>query len=236
MADRLKLDALEDLAVELRRAAEREQRRARRRRGRWVGRPLAAVIAVAVAGSALAGGLSIRDGGPMPSASPRDFPADQRPLPGSTRVTTLRVKDPAGGLPFGLGVADGRGGRVCLTLGRVLNDDLGVVQGSKFREHAELGAQTCVNFTRTVPVGMYFAGPDPNTGPNRVMYGAASDRVAYVEVTVAGRTQRITPGPSGAFLTTIPGTGDRSMVVRFDNGCADVIDEVRGNRFNQCPR
>lgn len=236
MVDRLKVDALEDLAGEFRRAAEREQRRARRRRHRWLGRPLVAVVTVAVAGSALAGGLSIRDGGQMSAASPRDFSADQRPLPGSTRVTTLRVKDPAGGLPFGLAIAEGRAGGVCYTVGRILNGTLGVVDGSTFRAHAELGAQKCTRFSKTLPIGLHITGSEPRVGAGRVVYGVASNRVSRLEVTVAGRTKRVTPQASGAFLTTAPAKGDLSMVVRFKNGCADFLDPVRGNRLDQCPR
>ncbi|HTE63060.1 MAG TPA: hypothetical protein VK631_22080, partial [Solirubrobacteraceae bacterium] len=143
MDDRLNIDALENLAMQFRRAADRDLRHAARRRRVWRSKPLVLLVALALSGSAVAGTLVVTEGDPLPSASVQDFRADQLPLAGTSRLAGVQVSDPEGGLPWGLRVAEGRMGGKCFTPGRVYDGKLGVQQGSTFRSIPELGPQQC---------------------------------------------------------------------------------------------
>jgi len=81
---------------------------------------LVLTAAVALAASGLLNGSPVRPSGPL---SPTV--GDGIPAPGGSRLLSLRVADPAGGLPWGLRIVHTTRGYVCLQVGRVQNGELG---------------------------------------------------------------------------------------------------------------
>jgi hypothetical protein len=126
--------ALETLESELRRVVDESPKQARlariwpgaRRRAR-VGL-IAPVAAVVLAGGtiALAATGGILTGSAVPAGAPVG-PSEGIGIPVSSRLLPLRVKDPAGGLPWGMRIVKTSRGLVCAQIGRVDNGQLGEI-------------------------------------------------------------------------------------------------------------
>jgi hypothetical protein len=96
------------------------------------GRPLALLAVLVLAGTtgALAAAGVFRTGtpvGPQPAYAPVSNQGFGTERPGSMRVLALRVADPGGGAPWGLGVFQTTRGVACPVAGRVSNGRLGVL-------------------------------------------------------------------------------------------------------------
>src|SRR5271166_3904033 len=124
--------ALETLESELRRVveepAERTSRRRRwlpiRRRAGWgLVLPIAAVL-LAGGTLALAATGVILTGSAVPSAAPVS-PSEGIGDPVSSRLLPLHVKDPGGGLPWGMRIVETSRGLVCAQVGRIDGGRLG---------------------------------------------------------------------------------------------------------------
>lgn len=92
--------------------------------------PRVALIAVgfllATTAITLAGTGVILTGAPVHTTrTPTSKAGDGIPVPGATRLLSLRAPDPAGGLPWGMRVIHTTRGLVCVQIGRVQNGQLG---------------------------------------------------------------------------------------------------------------
>ena len=122
--------ALETLESELRRVVEVPSTRARRSRLPIPRRARLGLIvpigAVVLAGGTLALAATgvILTGSSVPAAAPVG-PTEGIGDPVSSRLLSLRVQDPGGGLPWGMRVVETSRGLVCAQVGRVHNGQLG---------------------------------------------------------------------------------------------------------------
>lgn len=234
MSDRLNIDALEDLALEFRAAAQRE--RAARRLGafrlRAPRRGLVVVVAaLALSGSALAAGGVLTMGDQMPSDRAA-FSADQRPLPSTARLAGVQVADPEGGLPWGLRLSHTPAGDPCVSLGRVYGGKVGTVQGGQFRELADFGPQNCTHLTEERPLSLITAHLPNDGAPRTVIHGVASKRIASIDVTLNdSKPVTLTPDRDGAFLLVAVGDPSMSYVVHHRDGTKDLLDPDRPPRL-----
>jgi hypothetical protein len=134
--------ALQDLDAELVRVVAQERaeegrggfarriatlRRSAPRPTRRLGLALpAVVVALATTTIALAATGVILTGAPVPTPGRMSPVAGAGlPLPGHSRLLSLRVPDPAGGLPWGMRVVQTTRGLVCVQIGRVQDGQLG---------------------------------------------------------------------------------------------------------------
>lgn len=127
-----RFQALEELEKELGRVVEGPSRR-RPRKWRWVPPPrpvglglLAPLAAVLLAGGAIALAATgvILTGSAVPAAAPLG-PSEGIGATVSSRLLPLQVRDPAGGLPWGMRIVETSRGLLCAQVGRVDNGSLG---------------------------------------------------------------------------------------------------------------
>jgi hypothetical protein len=121
---------LEELGSEFERIALKRRRRGFVGVGRW--RPLAliAVLVLGGASAALAAAGVFQTGAPIttqPGYAPVASVGWGAPRAGSMRLLALRVPDPAGGPPWGLGMFETTQGLACAVTGRVVNGRLGAL-------------------------------------------------------------------------------------------------------------
>jgi hypothetical protein len=96
-----------------------------RRRRWWRISLLGGSATFAIVGVAGAVSLFLPEGDPVPPAQHVSVPEMD---PGTSRVLSVRAADPAGGLPWGIGVARSQDGHVlCAQVGRVQQERLGVI-------------------------------------------------------------------------------------------------------------
>lgn len=228
MNEQYKVRALEELGCEFSQAAEREQRhRHRRGRGKWRARPLALVLALGLSGSAVAGTLLVTEGDPIPAASVREFSAEQRPLPATSRLAGVQTADPEGGLPWGLRLTEGRAGSECFTVGRIYNGKLGQAADSVFRELPDVGPQHCTTFTSDRPVSLNVKADQNGGQPRTVLYGLASQRIQEITLHVSGDTIALEPDRDGAFLAVMRDYPAYKIDVHYKDGQVDRLDPSR---------
>jgi len=124
--------ALETLESELRRVVEEPSKRPSRFRS-WLGTPRRAGwgLLAPIAGVLLAGGTItlaatgvILTGSVVPASAPVG-PSEGIGDPVSSRLLPLQVRDPAGGLPWGMRIVETSRGLVCAQVGRLHNGQLG---------------------------------------------------------------------------------------------------------------
>jgi hypothetical protein len=120
------LDRLEKQLVAAASAPRPTTRAVHARRHRSLRLPLlAAIVLMATATIALASS-GLLAGSPVPATSPANPQAGEGiPVAGGSRLLSLRVTDPDGGLPWGLRLIHTTRGLVCLQVGRVENGELG---------------------------------------------------------------------------------------------------------------
>jgi hypothetical protein len=130
-AERLAPTSIQPAAATRPTGTRSSQRRVRRQRlRRW--RPLALVTVLVLGGAtgALAAAGVFQTGTPIgaqPGYAPISSVGFGAPKHGSMRVLTLRVADPAGGLPWGLGLFTTTQGLACPVTGRVIDGRLGAL-------------------------------------------------------------------------------------------------------------
>ena len=210
------LDALGD---ELVRAAPADE--ARRAAGRGSRRPLRRLPRVAVIGLAtllllaavaVAATLVIGRGDPIPAPPPGAVPRELQPADGTARLNGLDVADPDGGPAWDVRTSRSRtGGAICLTVGQVLDGDLGIV-GLDRRFHAlpAGAADTCSTPQRT---GATLAGARTFRGGDglraiTVVSGVVAPGVTHATATTTTSANPINLklSPQGAFLALFDGT------------------------------
>lgn len=211
------IDGLErDLIAAARRQAEgRAPAAARRRGGPWGPWSLRTVLAaVALAGTtaaaAGAGTLYALRGSVIPAPAAVDVPREQTPVPGSARVSALRVADPAGDAPpWTLRIARSDTGYLCSTVGQVQDGDFGIVGlDRRFRPLAEGIADSCgqeQRGTASLIGARVFDGRTPRE-VRTVVNGVAGTGLRRVDVETAGGTTRAAVDPqAGAFAAVLRG-------------------------------
>jgi hypothetical protein len=201
---------LDELGVELVRAARVEEASARRfgpRLSRALALALGAVLLVAA--GAVAASLVIGRGEPIPPAPREQVPEELRPRPGTARLNGLAVPDPDGGPPWDIRTSRGVNGAVCITVGQVLGRELGIVGlDRRFRALPAGAADTCSTPQQrgaTLAGARAFRGGDRLTAITVVNGVAAADTRTVVAVG-GGRTQQLKLGPERAFLAIFRGT------------------------------
>jgi hypothetical protein len=102
-------------------------RRDARGRGRRLRLPVLAFGALLASTTiALAASGVILSGAPVrPGGSPNPTVGEGVPAPGASRLLSLRVPDPEGGLPWGMRIVSTTRGEVCVQIGRVQHEQLG---------------------------------------------------------------------------------------------------------------
>lgn len=222
---------LDELGAELVRAARAEEaathgdrsaRSGRRTRGHgsagparggWLTRAPRAVVlafgaALLLAAGAVAAGLVIGRGDPIPPAPPGQVPAELAPVPGTARLNGLDVPDPDGGPPWDIRTSRSRTGATCATVGQVLDGELGLVGlDRRFRALPAGAADTCSTPQRS---GATLAGARAFRGGGRlsaitVVNGVAAPGVRRAVVVAGGRSQPLELGPDHAFLAIFRG-------------------------------
>lgn len=203
---------LDDLGDELVRAVRAEEASSRARGG-WLTRiPRAVVLAfgaaLLLAAGAVAAGLVIGRGDPIPPAPPDQVPRELAPEPGTARFNGLDVPDPDGGPPWDIRTSRAGTGATCATVGQVLDGELGLVGlDRRFRALPAGAADTCSTPQRT---GATLAGARAFRGGGRlsaitVVNGVAAPTVRRAVVIAGGRTQPLKLGPDHAFLAIFRG-------------------------------
>lgn len=173
-------------------------RRWRERLTTW----LASGLLIAAVGTAsAAAALTALTGSPLP---PSADAFTVSPKPGTTRLSTVRADDPDGGPPWGVRVGAAQAGLVCLGVGQVQGNQLGLVGlDGVFRAVPPAGADDCgaapgpsspsIVQTRT------FLG-EPRSHSVTVVYGmrgpGSAVRVRYAD----GMTKVLPVGRDGTFV------------------------------------
>jgi hypothetical protein len=234
MTQPLRIDALEELALDFRRVAENltdvadRQRRGFASRGvaRSMRPALAVVFAtVALAGTAGAGVYLLVQGDPIPPAPSSDFTADQQPVTGSERLSGVQTADPTGGPPWGLQLYRSEGGRQCYIVGRVLDSKVGVIRGGIHRPLPLRGPGTCVRpFTPDRPLNMETRAFGADGEEHReVIAGIAGPTVASIEFDDGNSAKTVVPGPDGEYLAVFSGYPRVKRTVHFTDGSSQVL-------------
>ncbi|WP_210495308.1 hypothetical protein [Patulibacter sp. SYSU D01012] len=211
------IDGLErDLVAAARRRAEGRLPAASRRRGGpwgpWSLRTVVAAVALtgATAAAAGAGTLYALRGSVIPAPDAADVPREQTPVPGSGRVASLRVADPAGDAPpWTLRIARSDTGYLCSTVGQVQDGDFGIVGlDRRFRPLADGIADSCgqeQRGTASLLGARVFDGRTPRE-VRTVVNGVAGRDLRRVDVETAGGTTRAAVDPqAGAFAAVLRG-------------------------------
>lgn len=219
----LDIDALEDLALQLRRVAHQDTQKQSQR----FFRPgvLAIVAALAVAGTATGTALLLTDGDPVPAAPRGDFSADQQPLPETARLSGVQTADPVGGLPWGLQLYRNASGQQCFIAGRIKDGRIGVVRFGVFHELPLRGPGNCAYQLERFGYAMhgsqsYVAGEEPRT----LIYGILTPRVLSITFDDGITSKTIEPGPDGAYLAVFEGyDGVIKRILHFADGTDKVL-------------
>ena len=189
------LPALRELGERLEAAARSEaappvpRRTPRRSRSSLVFAAFGLLVVAAAAGAA---GL-IAVGEPLPEI--RDVPGAFAPA--AARTLTLRVADPAGGLPWGVAIYEGATGEPCATAGRARGNSLGEVSGGRFRPYAADRVGACGDLTREKLFYATASHPGRTLVFGRVRPGVRS-------LTAEGRSVEL--GRGGSFLLVYEGS------------------------------
>lgn len=222
MTQVLQIEALEEFALELRRAA-----RAPTPSRRFALRPtlVATALAVAVTGSAMAGALLIREGEPIAPAPRGDFTADQQPLPGTARLSGVQTADPNGGLPWGLRLYRNANNQQCYVAGRLMNGRVGIIRNNVFHELPLRGPGACAYRLEHYGYSMFTRQSHrPGEEQRTLIFGSMTRRMVSITLD-DGRTSRtIRPGPDGAYLAVFDGY---PSVIKRVLHFADGTEEVR---------
>jgi hypothetical protein len=130
-------DFIDRLGAELTRAATVEPRPSRAGRVSWWPRLLGSMrprtllivpaLAVLGTGAALAAGILLTGSPARPKVPPVSTAGYGAAVPSTAKLLTLRVADPAGGLPWGLRTVRTTRGDVCLQVGRLADGTIGAL-------------------------------------------------------------------------------------------------------------
>jgi hypothetical protein len=182
---------------------------------------LAAVLALLVAGSAMAGTLYILRGDPIPAPAARDAGASQTVEPGSSHVLPMRADDPGGGPAWALRVGRSRTGAICTTVGQEVGGEFGVVGlDDRFRPLADGAVDGCGKEGSTL-IGARVFDARRAADARTVVNGVAGPDARSVSVAAIGRDHEAAVGPGGSFLVGFAGYPENlglDVRVRFADG------------------
>lgn len=148
--------------------------------------------AVAVAGSQLLDGATSGDRHSVPR---HDVPARS-----DTKLSALRVPDPAGGLPWGVRLYTSKLGLPCVLVGRVKDDHLGVPSGGRFLRYPLDAPGLCSDSKDEHAAFAVRRTSTPAPG-RTLVYGVVDRTVSSVVIhPEAGRSQPVTVADDGGFL------------------------------------
>jgi hypothetical protein len=225
----LEIEALEQLALELRRASEASYQGRPRRWRLWPRRTFALAAVAALLGTAAAGaGVILIDDGPDVAPAPAgDFTADQQPLPATARLRGVLTADPGGGPPWGMRLYRSEGGKPCYVIGQVVRGRLGVVTDQTFHELPLRGPGTCVDadFDRQRPLSMQsrqFVAPGEQ--PRTVLSGIAGPLVKEIELRIGTAQRTVSPDANGAYLAVFKGYPNITRIIRLHDGTQRVLE------------
>jgi hypothetical protein len=163
----------------------------------------AAVLLLAVAGTAAAGTLLALRGSVIPGPAERDAGPQQTPAPGTSTVEPLRASDPGGGAAWALRVSRSRTGLVCGTVGQARGAGFGLVGlDGRFRDLADSAVDGCGH---PPLIGARVFDARRSADVRTVVNGVAGERLRGVTVTAAGRRRTLPVGPGGTFLLALRG-------------------------------
>jgi len=222
-------------------------RRAWRTLARWRGPrlfALAGAVAVIGTGTALAAS-GVLFGSPVKPIGPLVATAGVGvPLPGGSRLLSLRVPDPAGGLPWGMRVVRTTRSQLCIQIGRVEDNKLGELGidgnfGNDGRFHPlppDAFSTTCG--TPGATYSDLYTGVDASAagrlslrpasaGDRRIIsFGLLGANAQSLTYTTDGTARTLTPlAGLGAYLIVQP---DTASVARADGACAACVSEQGG--------
>lgn len=170
---------------------------------------LAALLALAIAGSAAAGTLLVLRGSVIPGPSEQDAGPAQTPAPGSAHVEPLTARDPGGGLPWALRIAKSRTGLVCGTVGQRRGRAFGLVGlDGRFRALAPSVVDGCGQPRKgaAAMVGTRVFDARRRSDVRTVVSGIAGAGLRKVSVSAGGApARRLRVGPQGTFLLALRG-------------------------------
>lgn len=229
-------DFMEQLEHDLIEAARRQANMApssapgaQRRRPHWRDAStrtlaLAAALFTVAAGGAAAGTMTILRGSPIPAPAAADVPAEQTPVPGTSRVSDIRLTDPGTDAPpWTVRLARSETGLVCTTVGQVADGDFGLVgMDGRFRALPERAVDACGELQQgaLTLIGARVLDAEEPEEVRTVVSGVAPEGVEAVTVEAGGE-----PVPArhedGVFAAVVPGLpedrGIRATVV-LDSG------------------
>jgi hypothetical protein len=144
----------------------------------------------------------------------RSRPVGQ-PTPGAQAVVAATARDPAGGPPWAMRVAN-QDGDTCVQAGRLVDGAFGQVQRGEFRALPDFVLGTCSTGRSGAASGAnqpLLAVERPRSPDRTIVYGLVAG-IAPVDVRVGNQQLRAIPGPFGAFLT-IFASSDRAIRVTY---------------------
>ncbi|HEV2814440.1 MAG TPA: hypothetical protein VGW10_14385, partial [Solirubrobacteraceae bacterium] len=191
-----------------------------RGRPRSLALPLAAALALLVAGTAAAGTyLALRSSSIAPFAE-KDVEPAQRVEPGTSRVVELRAPDPdRSAPPWALRLSRSGAGLLCTTVGQVRGDEFGLVGlDGVFRGLPEANADACGDEGEMIGTRVFAARR--TSAVRTVVNGVAGEGLERVTVASrGGRPREVARTAEGAFLAVLTGyPEDNQPVVTLHRG------------------
>ena len=216
---------LDELGVELDRAARRTLAGSSRRlRAHHRLSVVAVILVLLVLAAVAAAAIVISSGSPLPAPHVQDLQSGGVPLPSSVHLAGLDAPDPeAGAPPWDIRLSRTRAGETCSAVGQIVNGQFGIVGLDDVFRALPLGGVDACGFQSTA--GPVLAGA-------RVFSGSSSAQARTVVNGVAGAgTRSVTAygpdgarplrlGPDGSFITVYRGYAEevrpRIVVVGAD--------------------
>lgn len=230
MNEPLRIDALEDMALEFRRLAMSPEAQPARRRWSFR-RPLVGLIvgSLMITSTAAAGVLLLSEGEPIRNAPAEDVRADQRPLVGSDRLTGVQTADPQGGPDWGMRLSQSESGKTCYAVGRVVDGRIGLIIDGTFRALPLRGPGYCSTLNQTLPYTMNgtTVGDDGASDERSAIYGLALPTVRSITFDDGRSRRTVEPNSDGAYLAVFDGRPSVTRTFTYTDGQQEVIRPPR---------
>jgi hypothetical protein len=223
--DQLERDLVHAASARARAGVAPVLRRPRWRRRPWGSLLLATILCVGVGAATAGGALYVLRGSVIPAPAVRDVPAEQLPVPGSSRLAALRARDPAAGSPpWTVRVARSRTGLLCGTVGQVAGGSFGLVGlDDRFRLLPERIVDACGELRSNAAslVGVRVFDAARRSGVRSAVYGVAGAKLRAATVTAGGQRRALPVAAGGIFLAVVRGYPEDTGVqvaLRFADG------------------
>jgi hypothetical protein len=205
-----RIRVLDELGIELDRAARRRLASRRRRVGAPRRLSLAAMIVVLlVLAAAAAAAVFISSGSPLPAPRAQDLESGGIPLPSTVHLAGLDVADPEAGAPrWDLRLSRSSSGETCTAVGQVLDGQFGIVGLDHVFRVLPLGGVDVCGFA--APGGPVLAGARVFSGSSpmearTVVNGVAGAGTRSVTAYGPEGARELPLGPDGSFLAVYRG-------------------------------